>query len=1292
MLARWSGWGAVPAVFDDKHAEMAWAREELGRLLSGQEMAAAARNTLNAHYTDAVIVQAIWDAVAGLGFTGGRVLEAGCGSGNFIGFAPEAAEITGVELDPVTAGIAAALYPGARILCESFADTRVPDGHFDLAIGNVPFAPGRGARLADARHNPGRRHSIHNHFILKELHLTRPGGLVAVLTSRYTMDSQNPAARREMAALANLVAAVRLPSGSQQRAAGTSVVMDLLIFRRRDAGQDAPAGPTAWEQTREAELDGTQVPVNAWFLDHPEMVLGQMRAVHGAYREGDLSVQGTGDTAAALQQALQQVTRDAAERELTWTPARDDAPPAALPDAGAADRPDGYLQARTDGTFTQLAAGAEVPFKVPASQAAELRHLLTLRDTVLALLDAEAASPDDTDEMTGLRRRLNDRYDSYVRTYGPVARFKWRPTGKTDPATGEERRARIRPPQGGFRTDPFAPAVLALEQFDPVSQVAGKAAIFAGRVVAPRSPRLGADDPADALAICMDLCGEVRMDAIGRLLGKTEDEARADLGTLIFEIPPDPAADQAGLLEHAAADLAAITGFDITGADLAGQPAPAVPALPGPPPGTLVPAAEYLSGDVRRKLAVAEAAARDDPRFAVNAEALRQVLPADLGPGEIIAKMGAAWIGADDIQQFLREILEDDTVLVEHPGGSVWGVSGPKHGVLATSTWGTERYPAPHLAQTMLEQRRIQVRDIVKVDGSERSILNPDETLAANEKAAALADRFADWVWEDPERADRLARAYNEKFNALVLRSYDDVQLSLPGLALNFEPHPHQIAAVARMINEPSVGLFHEVGFGKTAEMVMGVMELRRLGLVRKPCIAVPNHMLEQFSREFLQLYPQAKILVTQKEDLQRDRRRLFIGRIATGDWDAVIIGHAAFERISLSADAIQAYMDREVKQIRDWLEAVKDSEGRLTVKRLEAMLLAAEERLKAKIAAAAKDPGVTFENTGLDYLCIDEAHLFKNLRTMSSIPGAAIDGSMRASDLDMKLQWLREHRGRRVTTLATATPIANSVTEAHVMQRYLQPELLQALGIYDFDSWAGTFGQTVTEIELAPEGGTSFRQVTRFAKFQNVPEMLRLFFAAADIKTSEDLQLPVPDIAARADGQRVPEIIQVGPSGGQEAFIITLGSRAEAIRGGHVKPDEDNMVSVCTDGRMAALDMRLLGQPMDVPGKIGAAAGKIAAIWQAHRDDVYPGPDGQPHPVRGSLQIVFCDLGTPAGPVERLRRTARPAGRPRAAPPGRAVHPRSRHRPGQGRVVRRLPRRERRGPGRHYRQDGRRH
>jgi SAM-dependent methyltransferase len=677
VLARWSGWGAVPGVFDEARAEWAGAREELAGLLSAPEMAAAARNTLNAHYTDADIVQAIWDAVAGLGFTGGQVLEAGCGSGNFIGFAPDTAQITGVELDPVTAGIAAALYPGARIVRESFADTRVPDGYFDLSIGNVPFAPGRGARLADSRHNPGRRHSIHNHFILKELHLTRPGGLVVVLTSRYTLDSQNPAARREMAALADLVGAVRLPSGSQQRAAGTSVVMDLLIFRRRGAGQDPPDEPPGWEQTRDAELDGHQVPVNGWFLDHPEMVLGQLRAVHSAYRAGDLSVQGAGDTAAALRQALAQVTRDAAARGLTWTPASGIRPAAELPGADDASRPDGYLRARPDGTFSQLADGAEIPFKVPATQAAELRHLLALRDMVLDLLDAEAGSPDDTEEMAGLRRRLNDRYDSYVRSYGPVSRFKWRPTGRTDPETGEERRARIRPPQGGFRTDPFSPAVLALEHFDPVSQVAGKAAIFTGRVVAPRSPRLGADDPADALAICVDLCGEVRLDAIARLLGKTEDEARAELGTLIFETPPDPEWDRDFTMRHAAADIAGISGFDVTAADIPGhQPL----ALPGPPPGTLVPAAEYLSGDVRRKLSVAEAAAHDNPRFTVNADALRQVLPADLGPGEIIAKLGAAWIGAGDVQQFLREILDDDSVQVEHPGGSVWGCWPPRPG------------------------------------------------------------------------------------------------------------------------------------------------------------------------------------------------------------------------------------------------------------------------------------------------------------------------------------------------------------------------------------------------------------------------------------------------------------------------------------------------------------------------------------------------------------------------------------------------------------------------------------
>ena len=1201
-LARWSGWGAVPEVFDTTRQELAWARAELATLLTPGELAAAARNTLNAHYTDADLVQAIWAGVQQLGFAAGRVLEPGCGSGNFIAFAPGSAHVTGVELEPVTAQIAAALYPGAEVRNESFAGTRVPEGSFDLVVGNVPFGS---IRLTDRRHNQG-GHSIHNHFIIKSLHLLRPGGLAAVLTSRYTMDARNPAARREIAALADLAGAVRLPSGAHQRAAATKVVTDLLILRRREPGREPDAG-AVWERARMIGLDGAQVPVNEYFLGHPENVLGELSAVHGAYRADDLVVTAAGDTGPALARALDRIAGSARARRLTWTPAAgpgSGAPLPAGPDGNSVRQPDGYLQPHGDGTFTRVADGQAEPFPVPRRQAGELRQLLGLRDTATALLEAEAASPDDTPELEQLRRELGRRYDAYVRAHGPVNRFSWRHTGRTDPGTGEEKLARIRPAQGGFRTDPFAPVVQALEEFDPVSQRAAKAAIFTRRVVAPRNPRLGADTPADALAICLDLCGEVRLAGIARLLGVDEDQARRDLGTLVFELPGS---------------------------------------------GQLVPAAEYLSGNVRDKLKTAQEAAVDGPRFAVNAEELGKILPADLTPAEISARLGAAWIDASFVRQFLREILDDPGLKVEHPGGQVWTVKGNRHTVLATSTWGTSRYPAPHLAQAVLEQRRIEVRDKI---GDDAWVLNMDDTLAAQEKAAELAERFSGWAWQDPARAAELAAAYNEKLNSLVLRNYDDTELSLPGLALNFEPRPHQVAAVARIIHEPAVGLFHEVGAGKTAEMTMGAMELRRLGLARKPAIVVPNHMLEQFGREFLQLYPQARVMIAQREDLQASRRRLFVARCATGDWDAVILSRSALERIPMSAAAQQAYLNRELERMRQQIHRSREGDG-LTVKRLEAALLRAEERLKAKLDAA-RDPGITFEATGIDYLFVDEAHGYKNLRTPSNIPDAAIDGSMRASDLDMKISYLRERNGRRVVTFATATPIANSVTEAFVMQHYLRPDLLDAAGIEDFDAWAATFGQTVTQIEMAPEGGNSFRQKTRFAKFTNVPEMLRMWHVSADIKTGQDLNLPTPALARRdADGQRAPETVVVQPSDALLAYVAELGERADKIRSRAVSPEEDNMLKVSGDGRRAALDLRLIGQPMTIPGKIEAAASRIAAIWAAHRDDTYQAAGDHGAPVRGSLQLVFCDLGTPGdgwNVYSELRSQLTARGLPRAA------------------------------------------
>jgi len=1173
ILARWSGWGAVPEVFDSDHEEFVWAREQLTSLLSPGELAAARRNTINAHYTDAALAKVIWDGARKLGFTGGQVLEPGCGSGNFIGLAPANAQTTGIELDPVTAGIAAALYPHAQIRAESFAVTRDPDGSYDLVIGNVPFGK---AVLHDRRHN-GAGHTIHNHFIVKSLGLTRPGGLALVLTSRYTMDARNPAARREIGSLADLVGAIRLPSGAHQRAAGTDVVTDLMILRRREPGRQPD--PTAWEQARLTELDDAQVAVNEYFLTHPEMVLGQLGAASGMYRADDLVVRGTGDTTAALDAALDMVAATARSRELTWTtPAPADAARPA-PDLARSQEPDGYIRARADGTFIRVIDGTERPHEVPRTQAPELRQLLGLRDAARELLDAESASADDTPEIAGLRADLNRRYDIYLRTHGPLNRFTVRRTGHTDRKTGEQVMARVRPPQGGFRHDPYAPLVLALEEFDPVGQRAAKSAVFHERVVAPRPARLGADTSADALAICLDTHGEPDLAEIARLLGTSQDEAREQLATLVFD---DPAT------------------------------------------GRLVPAAEYLSGNVRGKLAAAEQAALDDPRFEVNAAALREVIPSDLTPGEIDARLGAPWIDTGSVQQFLRETLDDPRLKVEHPGGQVWAVRGRTDSVLAASTWGTERYPAPQLAQAICEQRKVEVRDQI----DDRSVLNLDATLAAQEKAAELAERFSDWAWEDPARAADLARTYNDRFNSLVLRSYDGAQLSLPGLSASFRPRPHQLAAVARMISEPAVLLAHEVGAGKTAEMIIGITELRRLGLVRKPAVVVPNHMLEQFAREWLQTYPQARILTAHNDDLQADRRRQFVARCATGNWDGIVMSRSAFERIPLSAEEQRVYMDSQLDQMRQWIDAAKDGE-RLTVKRLEGALLRAEQRLAAKLDSA-KDPGITFEATGVDYLCVDEAHGYKNLRTPSNISDAAIDGSMRASDLDMKIGYLRRRNGNRVITFATATPIANSITEAYVMQRYLRPDLLEASGISAFDSWAATFGHVVTQVELAPEGGDSFRMKSRFASFRNVPEMLRMLHVAADIKTAEDLNLPVPLQVVREDGQRAPETVTVEPSDELLDYVAQLGERAERVRTRAVDPDEDNMLAISGDGRRAALDLRLVGLPQNTRGKTGAAASRIAAIWHTCRDKEYRAPDGTPYPVRGALQLVFCDLGTP--------------------------------------------------------------
>jgi N12 class adenine-specific DNA methylase len=1182
MLGRWSGWGALSAVFDDYPANPAeWrrrfgaARDELTSLLSEQEWRAARRTTVNAHYTDLGYVSAIWDALVALGFDEGRVLEPGSGSGTFIGLAPPGAQVVGVEWDPTTAAIAQALYPHATVLNESFADSRLAEGSFDAAVGNVPFGD---VVLTDPRHNPSRL-SIHNHFIVKSLHLVRPGGMVALLTSRYTMDARNPAARREISRHADLLGAIRLPAGAHRRAAGTDVVTDLLVLRRRGPGK--PPDGAVWEQTQPIQLDG-EVEVNEYFVDRPDRVLGTHTLAHGQFGD-ELTVVGDPNADAALRLALDELVTEAWSAGLVMSVRSTDAMhPRPVAVVARAQLPDDFLEAHADGSFTRVERGTQVVYDPPAAQAAELRELIQLRDTAVALLEAESASVDDTVEIVALRADLNGCYEVYSARFGPINRFGERPGRRVDPDTGETAVVRVFPPQGGFRDDPYAAVVYGLEHLDPVRMVATKAELFHHRVVAPHVPRLGADTPADALAICLDAHGEVRVDEVARLLGVDEVSARAGLGELVFDEPGT---------------------------------------------GRLVPAAEYLSGHVRDKLDIAQTAADADRRFAPNVAALARVLPADLGPGEIEARLGAAWIDAADVHDFLAEILEDPRIAVSRVTGSAWEVTSDRGAsVLATTRWGTRHCPAPDVAAHLLEQRPIRLTE-EGPDG--KRVFSAARTLAAQEKSREMAERFADWVWEDPDRSKRLVAHYNRTFNSLVLRSYDGAHLSLPGLAVTFQPRDHQRAAVARIIAEPAVGLWHEVGAGKTAAMAIAAMELRRLGLAAKPAIVVPNHMLRQFSTEFLQLYPRAKLLAASTEDLTATKRRRFVGKVTTGDWDAVIITRGAFERIPLSPSAQERYLAREVDLLEQAMVRANEGSDRLAVKRLEKMRLRAEERIKTSLSSA-KDPGITFELTGIDYLFVDEAHGFKNLRTASNIPAMNVEGSQRATDLHMKIDYLRG-RKPRVVTFATATPIANTMGEAYTMLRFLRPDLLESTGVTDFDVFAATFGETVSSIEVAPEGGVRFN--TRFARFINVPELLRPWHVAADVKTAQDLNLAVPQLAIRAgDGQRLPETVIVAPSEELRDFVDLLAERAAAVRSRAVDPTEDNMLRITGEGRAAALDLRLVGRTTDATTKIDIAARTIAGIWSDHQDTSYLGMGGVVHERPGALQIVFADLGTPTG------------------------------------------------------------
>lgn len=1217
-MARYGSWGAVAQVFDERRVDEHERRITLMEMLGKDGYEAARRTTINAHFTDPAIAQPIWETLQGLGFEGGRVLEPGSGMGTFIGLAPEGARMTGVELDPTTAELASHLYPQATIRNEPFQDTKAKNGSFDAAIGNVPFAD---IKPYDPVHNPG-EFSLHNYFIAKSLNLVRPGGVAAFVTSAYTMDAQNRAARRAMYDRADLIGAVRLPNGAHERAAGTRVLTDILIFRVRFEGEQPQ--PDDWTATHRVDLrskdgrDTESMRVNRYFLDNPNHVLGNLIYTSGVRGSLQVGVQDDAYTSLSLSERLRNnlhlVVESAQARGLTMTAtsAAVEAPQGALDttaatlevpeptvdepglvtasEAPASIRWDGHIEA-VGNDFVQYIDGEPEPLpRVPKARDTrrELRALLELRDAGTTLLQTESRTRGDDPAVEAQRADLRGKWEAYVETYGPINRYtpSWRWTRPTD---GTEPREYMVPtfPSAArlFRGDPFAPFVNALEKFDPETQTARPADLLQHRAVAQRQIPQGADNIRDALSVTLDATGTVDLEMIAQLRDTTPDEARTELGTLVYD---DPATD------------------------------------------TLVTTSEYLSGNVREKLAQAREAAQVDPdRYTANVTALEGVIPKDLGASEIQPQVGAVWIPAQDHEQFLYELLgaKEGTIQMETSGDGRWQVRQRGIGAMmsASVTWGTERRNAVDLFKAMAEQRSILVFD-KNEDGSR--VLNNTETAAANAKAEVLRERFQEWVWEDPERATRLTRAYNDTFNSLVLRDYTDAGkvLTFPGMAETFTPRDHQRAAVARMIHEPAVGLFHQVGAGKTAEMVIGSMELKRLGMVGKPAIVVPNHMLEQFSREYMQIYPRARLLAAGGKDLEKDKRRAFVAKIANNEWDTIIMTRGAFEALDLSPETKSRFIQDELSQMRASITDARAKEGSdLSVKEMEKKAERLSENLK-KTLDRPSDPGISFEDTGIDYVCIDEAHDYKNLTTASNIQGASIAGADRADNLYAKMQYLRSQYGTRVGTFATGTPIANSVSEAYVMQKYLRPDLLENAGLRSFDSWAATFGKTVMSVEMAPEGN-KFRTVQRFAQFQNVPELLRMMHTYADVKMADDLNLPTPDLRERADGKRAPEMETVEASDVTLEYIQELGQRADDVRRGLVSPYDDNMLQISTDGRKAALSPELVGldDPAAGSGKIAMSAASIARIYHQTKDTEYPTDGGLMTP--GALQIVFCDM-----------------------------------------------------------------
>ena len=1150
VLSRYVGWGGLSMAFDEHNA--AWAEEfkELYASLSPEEYRAAMESTLTAFYTPPVVIKAMYDALDRLGFSQGNILEPSCGTGNFFGLLPESmqnSKLHGVEIDSLTGRLAKQLYPKANIAIEGFEKTNLPDDHFDVVLGNVPFGE---IRVNDSRYN-AQKFLIHDYFFAKALDKVRAGGVVMFITSKGTMDKVSPEVRKYIAQRAELLGAIRLPDNTFKANAGTEVTSDILILQKRDRVMDIEPD---WVHL---DTDENGVTMNRYFVEHPEMVLGEIKMESTRFGTFEPVCKARKDIPLSelLSNAVQRINGEIPELDNGVDEISDEQELSVPADPNVRN----FSFTLVDGRVYFRENDRMQPASVSMTAENRIKGLIQIRDCVRKLIEYQ--TEDYPEEMICTEQEnLNRLYDVYTAKYGLI---------------------NSRGNYLAFASDESYFLLCSLEVLDDEGNFKRKADMFTKRTIKPHREVTSVETASEALALSIGEKARVDLPYMEQLTSKTQAELVQDLQGVIFKVPNcEP-------VSYAAAD-------------------------------------EYLSGNVRNKLTVADLAAKNDPELAVNVDALKKVIPKDLSAAEISVRLGATWIPQDDIQRFVMELLTPSSYAAGRlkvrytPINGDWFIenkSSDMGNVKADSTYGTKRASAYRIIEDTLNLRDTRIFDYVYDEhGNKKAVFNAKETTAAQAKQEAIKQAFQDWIWKDPERRNRLVRYYNDTFNSVRPREYDGSHITFGGISPEITLRPHQVNAIAHILYGGNTLLAHKVGAGKTFEMVAAAQESKRLGLCQKSMFVVPNHLVGQWASEYLRLYPSANILVTTKRDFETGNRKKFCGRIATGDYDAVIIGHSQFEKIPMSIERQREQLEKQLDDIEHGIDDVQASKGeQFTVKQLMKTRKAIKTKLEKLNDTKRKDTVIDFEQLGVDRLFIDESHFYKNLylyTKMRNVGGIAQTEAQKSIDLFMKCRYLDEITGNRGTVFATGTPVSNSMVELYSVQRYLQYDTLAQNGLQHFDSWASTFGETVTALELAPEG-TNYRAKTRFAKFYNLPELMQMFREVADIQTADMLKLPVPTVNYHN--------IKTKPSEIQTEMVASLAKRAEKVRARLVEPNIDNMLKITNDGRKLALDQRMIDPmlPDDPESKVNACVDNVYRIWEEHADTK-------------ATQLVFCDLSTP--------------------------------------------------------------